>query len=256
MRGRTILRTSLPNCFPCLKLAAALALLATAAAAQAKSLGGSAGSRFGIVLAPSSLGIGLQFAARVSKSSNIRVGFNDFSYGRSLSSDGLRYAGQLTLRSVQATYDWYVWGNLHLSPGVLVYNDNHATATVTAPPGQQFSLGGATYTSSSTNPVTGNGNLTLGRAAPLLLIGLGNPVSRGSGHFGMELDAGVAFEGSPNVVLNLGGTACDSTGTVCAPVASFPGLQNNVQAEQAKLNHDLNPLRFYPIVAVGLSYSF
>jgi hypothetical protein len=232
------------------------ALLAASATAQVKMTPGVEGSRFGVEFAPSSLGLGLQFAARVSDSSNVRIGFNQFNYGHSFASDGLQYGAQVRLRSVQATYDWYVWGSLHLSPGVLIYNGNHATATVTAPPGQPFSLGGVTYISSGNDPVTGNGDLNLGHAAPLLLVGLGNPVSRGSSHIGLNLDVGVAFAGSPRVTLSFSGTACDSTGTVCAPVASYPGLQSNLQAEEAKVDNKLHSLRYYPVIALGISYSF
>jgi hypothetical protein len=33
-------------------------------------------------------------------------------------------------------------------------------------------------------------------------------------------------------------------------------LNTNLQAQIAKYQNDLNPLRFYPIISIGLAYSF
>lgn len=202
----------------------------------------------------SSLGIGVQGAYRLGESTDVRLGFNDFNYGHSLNRDGINYAGRLDLRSARAAFDWYVWGPLHISPGVMLYNDNRATATALAPGGQQFTLGGTTYTSSSAAPVTGTGLLNLSKSGPMLTIGLGNMVP--TGRFNMEAEVGAVYQGSPAVTLNLNGTVCDSTGTVCGPTSSFPGFAASVQQEQSTLNHDLRFFKIYPIASIGFAVSF
>ena len=86
----------------------------------------------GVGVKVSTLGIGGEAAVPVSHRTNVRVGFNAFSYGDTFTKDGVTYKGTLTLRSLQATYDLFLIGGLHLSPGVLVYNGNKVTANAAA----------------------------------------------------------------------------------------------------------------------------
>ena len=96
--------------------------------------------RFGLGVSASSLGAGIQAATSVTHNSNVRVGFNGFNYTDNFSKDGIGYNAKLRFRSVQATFDQYVKGGFHISPGVLIYNGNSASANAAVPPGQSFSL--------------------------------------------------------------------------------------------------------------------
>lgn len=216
----------------------------------------SSGPRLGFGFNTSSLGLGLEGALRLTDSTNLRVGFNDFNYGHSYNHDGVDYAGRLDLRSVHASFDWFFWGSLHLSPGVMLYNGNRVTAGATVPSGQQFTLGGTTYTSGSANPVSGSGLLSLNKAGPMLTLGFGNLVPRGLSRFSAGFELGAAYQGAPAVALNLNGTVCDSTGTTCAPASSFPGFSGSVQQEQLRLQNILRVFKVYPILSVGFGYSF
>lgn len=211
---------------------------------------------FGLAVAASSLGASVQAATGITHSANVRLGFNIFDYNDTFSSDGIHYNGELKLRSVQATWDQF-FGLFHISPGLLIYDGNSGNANATVPPGQSFILNGATFYSGSSNPVTGTGALSLNKAAPMILIGFGNLLPRNGRHFGFNVEAGVVFQGSPNVSLNLGGTTCfDSAQHACANTATDPTVQSSMQAEETKLNHDLNPFRFFPVVSIGFGYKF
>ena len=124
-------------------------LLAGAVCAQDESL-----PRFGIGVRASSLGLGIEAATAVTHKSNFRAGFNGFSYSYDLDKDGINYKANLSLRSVELHYDQYLFGGFHISPGVLIYDGNKATATASAPANASFTLGGVQYFSSATNPVT------------------------------------------------------------------------------------------------------
>lgn len=212
--------------------------------------------RFGVGVSASTLGFGIQAATAVTSKSNVRAGFNIFDYDHTFNKDGVRYDGQLKLRSVQITWDQY-FGALHISPGVLVYNGNSGNATATVPGGQSFSLGGNTFYSSVANPVNGSGTLSVNKAAPMILVGFGNLLPRSQRHFGINVEAGVVFEGSAKVRLNLGGTTClTSAQTVCVNTATDPLVQSSVVAEQSKLNNDVGPFKYFPVVSVGFSYKF
>ena len=98
-------------------------------------------SHVGIGVKFSTMGAGIEAAIPITSNTNLRGGFNIFSYSRGLDRDGIHYAGDWTFRSVQATFDWFPFhGAFHLSPGVLVYNGNEFTAVANAPAGQTFTL--------------------------------------------------------------------------------------------------------------------
>jgi hypothetical protein len=85
--------------------------------------------------------------------------------------DGIGYNAQLHLRSADALYDWFPFGGgFHLSGGALLYNGNAIKATASVPGGGSFTLGGVSYTSEPSNPISGTGELTMGsKAAPIIM---------------------------------------------------------------------------------------
>ncbi len=209
----------------------------------------------GIGVKVSTLGIGGEVAVGLSQRSNVRFGFNAFSYGQTFDKDGATYKGTLDLRSAQATYDIFPVRWFHVSPGVLLYNGNKVSAKVSVPGGQTFTLSNTTYLSDAADPVSGTGKLTVYKATPMVLFGFGNLVAR-SGHFSASFEVGAAYQGPPRVALNLGGSACDSSGLFCRSIASDPTIQSNIVAEQSKLNKSASPYRFYPVVSFGFGYKF
>src|SRR6516225_5715048 len=195
--------------------------------------------RLGVGVKMSSLGAGIEAATAVTRRSNVRVGFNIFSYGTDLTKDGIHYGGDLSLRSLQVLYDQYLIGPLHVSPGLLVYNGNQLSASASVPGGQSFSLGGTGFVSSAADPVHGTGYLNLGTTSPMVLIGVGNLLPRSSRrHFAVNFEAGVIFQRAPQAKLTLNGIAC--MGGICQPAASNPLVENGIQAEQDKINRDLD----------------
>jgi hypothetical protein len=203
----------------------------------------------------STLGIGGEVAIAVSHRSNVRFGFNAFSYGDTFVKDGVTYKGNLDLRSAQATYDMFLLKEFHVSPGVLFYNGNKVSANASVPGGQSFTLSNTTYVSAAADPITGTGKLTVYKAAPMLLVGFGNLVPR-SRHFSTSFEIGAAYQGPPRVTLNLSGSACDSTGLFCRSISSDPTIQANVVSEQAKLNKSASPYKFYPVLSFGVGFKF
>jgi hypothetical protein len=218
---------------------------------------GSSEGRFpvGIGVKLSTLGIGGEVAVAVSHRSNVRFGFNAFSYADTFNKDGATYKANLDLRSAQATYDLFFLPWFHISPGVLVYNSNKVTATVSVPGGQSFTLNNTSYVSDVTDPILGTGKLAVYKVAPMVLVGIGSLVPR-SRHFSTSFEIGAAYQGPPRVTINLSGSACDSTGLNCRSISSDPTIQSNVAAEQAKLNKSASPYKFYPVLSFGVGYKF
>ena len=117
----------------------------------------------------SSLGFGGEVAAEVTHSTNIRGGINFFSDSRGYNDHGIHYAGDLRWFSTEAHYDWFPFAHaLHLSPGVIAYNDNHVNASATVAGGHTFTLNGVGYFSDPTNPVNGTAKLSFNKIAPTI----------------------------------------------------------------------------------------
>lgn len=213
--------------------------------------------RVGLGVKGSLLGGGVEVAAQVTHRTNVRAGFNTFSYSRGFNKDSVAYNGQLNFKTVEAHYDIFPFaGKFHVSPGVMAYIGDPITATAAVPGGQSFSLGGTTYYSDTGTPVTGSGKINFNQAAPMATFGWGNLVPRNHGHFSVPVELGVAFQGSPKATLNLAGNVCDSPGINCRSIASDPTVQTHILSEQTKLNNSMSFFKAYPIISVGFGYSF
>jgi len=228
-----------------------------AAIAPALSFGQSALPRFGAGVKASTLGIGVEGAAAVTGRSNVRFGVNQFNYSETLAAHGINYDAKLKLSSLQLNYDQYLVRGFHISPGLLFNNGNKADATAFVPGGESFTLGGARYYSSLSNPISGLANVKVQKTAPMVLMGFGNLLPRSGRHFGVNLEGGVVFQGSPETTVSLAGAACAVSPTSgCANANADPIVQSNLRLEQNKLNDDLRPLRYYPVVSLGISWQF
>jgi hypothetical protein len=234
--------------------------------------GGSTGplSEFALGAGISSLGIQLQAATNLSRHFNLRGTGSFFNYTDNFTSNGLNADAKLNLATAGAALDFYPFHvGFRLSPGVMFYNQNELTAAVTVPGGTSFKLNGTTYYSANTNAGTGatpvNGAGTLGlntnKTAFTITTGWGNMIPR-NGHFSVPFELGVAVIGAPTVNVNLGGWACtDQAQTQCSDLSSTTNpiaaqVQSSLAAQVAKWVSDLKPLNVYPIVSIGVAYSF
>jgi hypothetical protein len=213
-------------------------------------------SRFGIAIKASLLGAGLEAATPLTARSDLRAGFNVFSYDHTFKEDGVAYAGQLRFRSVEAHYDWFPFhGGFHLSPGVLLYNGNQITANSSVPAGNTFTLNNTTYVSDPSDPISGAGKVEFVKAGPMFTVGWGSLLPHNR-HFSFPFELGVIYTGAPRTAINMRGSACDSIGQNCLDITSNSAFQSNVQAEQNKLNKDMSAFKFYPVISAGFGVNF
>lgn len=213
--------------------------------------------RFAATFKVSSLGLGVEAATAVTARSNFRAGFSALNHKRREIDDGIIYDASLRLRNVQVSYDQYLFSGFHVGPGFLLYNGNRVDAATSVPAGQAFSLGGFQYFSNVSDPVSGTADVKLGRkAAPLVLLGFGNPLPRSTRRLGFNVDVGVVFQGEPRSRLNIQGTACAVSATAGCLNAADPTVQSHLRAEERELDDDLQSLRYYPLLSFGLSWKF
>ncbi len=211
----------------------------------------------------SALGVNLQAAINTSRYMNIRGVGNFFNYSlNNINVSGFNLDGKLNLSTAGAAVDFYLFPNhgFRLSPGLLFHNGNALSATIIANGGTSFTLNNTTYYSSASKPVTGAGSLILHAQRPAFTIttGWGNMISRRGGHWSFPVEIGAAMVGAPTVNLALtSGQVCSTPqGGFCQNVVGYSSLDSNLQAQIAKYQKDVNPLRVYPIFSSGIAYSF
>lgn len=209
----------------------------------------------------SPLGAGLQIVTNVNRHLNLRASGSRFSYSpNNITTEGFNVNAKLSLASAGISADYYPFHvGWRLSPGVLIYNGNHATADFQVPGGESFTLDNTTfYSASGANAVTGKGRFGLGNGSPAFTMttGWGNQIPAKGGHWSFPVEVGVAFIKAPTVSLALSGEVCDQNGQNCVDVATDQYAQEALAAQIQKYQNDFNPLKTYPIVSFGVSYSF
>jgi len=212
--------------------------------------------RLGVGFSVGTLGVGAEAATSITRHSDVRVGFNGFEYNTTTSKDGISYNGGLKLLSLDAFYDYYLLGPFHVSGGALLYDgiDGHASAAV--PGGRSFTLGGTQYFSSFSDPITGTANLNFNKAAPGVLLGVGNLLPRNGRQWGIRFEIGGVYQGSAKTTLNFTGSTCNGQFSSCQTTASNPSFQSSVQSEQSKINKDLKSINFWPIISLSFGFKF
>jgi hypothetical protein len=227
---------------------------ALASTMAAQSVYDETNAKAAIGLKFSTLGAGIELATPVTHRSNVRFGFNAFSYSRGFDRDNIHYGADVAFRSIEGHYDIFPFdGGFHLSPGFVAYLASPVTAASSVPGGQSFTLGGADLVSDPANPVAGKGKIDFNRAGPSFTVGWGNLLARSTKRFTVPFEVGVVYQGAPKTTLNLTGSACDPSGLNCR-TTSDPIIQSHIQAEQRKINNDINFLQVYPIISIGFGF--
>jgi hypothetical protein len=196
----------------------AATLLAATGVAQAAGVGVRAGT----------LGVGGDIAWSVAPTLSARLGYSRLDWDRDYSTSSVRYDGQLKLSNLNALLDFSPLGPFRVTGGV-IFNNNRYEANGTAAAG------------------TVSGDVKAGRkAAPYLGVGYGNVSGAGVNFYA---DFGVMFMGSPKASLT----------ATCSPAvgaAACTAFQNDVAAEQQRLEDRLKRFKYYPVLNVGLTIGF
>jgi hypothetical protein len=187
------------------------------------------------------LGVGGEISYAVSQSLALRLGSDAYSRTGTATQEGIEYDYTAKLKTASLLADWFpLSNNFRISLGVM-YNGNKVTG-VGRPTGGTFTINGITY--QATDVGTVDAEVTFKKAAPYFGIGYGRPVNSG---LSLLFDLGVMFQGKPKTTLTAN---CTATTPNCSQ------LQSDVAAEQAALDDNLKNFKYYPVVTLGLSYTF
>jgi hypothetical protein len=166
-----------------------------------------------------------------------RADLDFLSIGRDFNSNGADYSATLKFSNLGVYLDYFPAGSFRLTGGVLLGNRKLEGRGVTT--GGSVTINGTAYPAPAGESLTVTDRFP--NAAPYLGVGFGHTqVTRGLAFY---VDAGAAF-GKSDVSL-----------------MSTPGIlaaagQANIDAERAKVQDKLDPLRVYPVVKLGVSYTY
>lgn len=193
-----------------------------------------------IDLHASSIGAGVGFAIPLSENVAGRLSLSKLNYTFQTTQDQINYDATFKLGSVAALADWHVFGGVtHLTAGI-IFNNNDFTMTA-VPSGSGFTIDGQLYNTTDVSSL--NATVTFNKVAPYLGFGWSGRASKTG--FSFKSDIGVMFIGSPKSSLSITGAQ-----------ATNPTVLGHVANAQNQLDQDLEKIRIYPVISLGIGYAF
>ncbi len=200
---------------------------------------GHARADLGLQAKAGTLGIGLEVASGFGDRFSLSLGVNSIGYRDKDRSGNVDYDHQYDLQSAALLAHYHPdAGFFRLVLGVL-YNRNELTLNGIPGPGSTYNINGVTYSAAQVGSLTGT--LRFRRTAPYLGIGWGN---RPHGYYGISIDLGFLYQGSPSLSLNASGASSD------------PALAADLEVERQQAESDLRGLKWFPVASVGLYRRF
>jgi hypothetical protein len=188
------------------------------------------------------LGLGFDVSTPINDALSLRFNLNGASYSDSLEDADNEYDGTLDLLTAGLLLDYYPFeNNFRLTTGVY-YNGNGFNGKVTPTTEATVSIDGVEYTLEDINYV--NTDVSFDNVAPYVGCGWGtNAHDEG---FGFIFDVGVMYHGEANVDLT-----ADIKNELIADV-----INEGLKAEEINAEDDLSDFQFYPVIMMGVNYSF
>jgi len=183
----------------------------------------------------STLGVGLDISTPINDTFSARFNVNGAAYSKNETSNGNSYSGTLTLFTAGVLLDTYPFENkFRLSTGIY-YNGNNFTGTAI----DKVTINGTTYNISDIGKV--DADITFNKIAPYIGIGWGN-TTKDKG-WGFTFDLGALYHGKGEVDLT-------------SERGNSPRINEGLAKEEVKINDELADNKIYPVVALGVNYTF
>jgi len=193
----------------------------------------------GVAFKAGALGLGLEYTRSLGERVAFRGALYGSHYGFDSDESDIEYAFDLIWDSFSLGIHFHPGtGPFRLSAGYLG-NENRLEGVAT--PTEAEEIGDSFYTPAQIGTL--NGLITVDESTTF--AGLGWDWSRKKSGFGMSLDLGVVSQSSPVIDLQATGTA-----------ASNPAFQNDLAAEEAEIQEDLDDLDVMPYVSLGFVFRF
>lgn len=187
------------------------------------------------------LGIGVDLDIGINEYLHARIGVGALKWNYGITVDDLKYDFGMGLYTLGLFLDWHPGGTGFRLTGGVIFNNHDISADTTPKADRMYSIGGNEYPGAVIGKVEAEAKFN--QFAPYVGFGYGADFGN-NGHWSFHMDVGVMWWGSPDVDLT------------AANAALVPGLKQDIDDEVAKVEDDLKNFRFYPVLAVGVSYRF
>lgn len=204
---------------------------------------------WGIIPNASTLGLGGSIIRKINPQLNARIGVNAFSFELDYEEARGSYDSEVNLFNLATTLDYYPFkkSGFHTSIGA-IYTKNNADGIASASSIFDVNIGGLNI--GIDDLVDVNADVKTSRNfAPYLGIGWGNPINK---NWGLWANLGVMFPGSPEVDLS----ANYKFNEDILPEDLRQDIQDGLDQEERAIEDDLDRFNVYPVITVGLTYSF
>lgn len=196
--------------------------------------------RFAIDGRAGTLGLGGDVAVNLFQDINFRAGIGVFSFDYDSNINEVDYKFNLDLRTFPLTVDWYPFhGAFHVSGGIVL---NDTDIDFRGKSSTTVEIGDQTYSAAQAGTLLGS--VDFKRVAPYVGVGWGNPFGQDN-RWGLMLDLGVAFTGTPDVALRATGS-----------LAGDPTFQSSLAKEQRDIQDKVDNYKFYPVLSLSLYFRF
>ena len=203
-------------------------------------------STYNVAIKAGTLGVGLDISHMFTDNFGLRANINGLKFNDTRDVSDINYDADLHLFTAGLLADYYPFeNNFRLSAGVY-YNDNHADGTFVPASGTSFDFGDHTYTSAEIGKID-SGAYYDDNIAPYIGIGWGDKSS--SDGWGFTLDIGALYQGSTKVYAN---PAINSS--LPAPIRNQ--INQDIEKERAQIEDDIKDYKWYPVIMIGINYSF
>jgi len=191
------------------------------------------------------LGGGVELSYALSQRAAVRLNADGYNRKQTSTHDNIDYDMKLKLKTASLLGDWFPFANnFRISLGAM-FNGNKFTLKG-QPTNGTFTINGVTYQAQDVGSFDAQVDFKK-KAAPYVGIGYGRPINSG---LSLIFDLGVMFQGGPRSKID---ATCGSSiqGSI-----QCNNLQRDAAAEQSQLDESLHNFKYYPLVSLGLAYTF
>lgn len=205
---------------------------------------GSAGAAHAQVAVSGSLGTtggAVEVQTQIAPAIQLRGGYNYLQYGVDDTYDDIAYDGDLDLTTWGAFVDLRPFTNSFIVTAGAYFGEKRLDLNAT--PTASVQIGNQTFTPAQVGTLSLAGDLS--DAAPFVGLGWDTTFQGGQG-LGFKFIAGAMFTGSPDVnLISTGGSLSNDS-----------NFQAQLAVEEQNLKDDIDAFKVYPVVQLGLTYSF
>lgn len=190
----------------------------------------------------STLGFGAEYVYDINPNFSVVGGINRYSLDRKQKTDDAEYKGELTLSTVSGGVRYSPW-DIGFFLGTGLYLNNNGVSLKAQPKSQSFTFNGTQYSTSDLGDV--KIKVEFPKIAPAVSLGwqaklFGSDVS-------VTPEVGILFTGSPKLSTSV---KCSADATTCG------NAESDIEAERKKIQKDLDKFNIYPLLSIGVGYSF